>query len=121
MPLLLGVHRLHRLRPLHALHGLPRVPPLHRDRAEHRLRVSGSLGGVQRVHILLRVRRALEDLPPAQRVAFELVREEGMSLADAARTLGTTVGGAKQRMHRAYEAIRAALADAEPALRRGIR
>jgi RNA polymerase sigma-70 factor (ECF subfamily) len=71
--------------------------------------------------LAVRVRRALEELPPAQRVAFELVREEGMSLADAARTLGTTVGGAKQRMHRAYDAIRAALADGEPAWRRGTR
>lgn len=71
--------------------------------------------------LAVRVRRALDELPPAQRVAFELVREEGLSLADAARALGTTVGGAKQRMHRAYEAIRSALADADPVMRRGMR
>jgi RNA polymerase sigma-70 factor (ECF subfamily) len=71
--------------------------------------------------LAVRVQRALDELPAAQRVAFELVRQEGLSLADAARTLGTTVGGAKQRMHRAYEAIRAALADAESSLRRGTR
>ena len=71
--------------------------------------------------LAVHVRRALDELPPAQRVAFELVREEGLSIADAARALGTTVGGAKQRMHRAYEAIRSALADAESGLRRGTR
>jgi RNA polymerase sigma-70 factor, ECF subfamily len=71
--------------------------------------------------LAVRVQRALDELPPGQRVTFELVRQEGLSLADAARALGTTVGGAKQRMHRAYEAIRAALADAESSLRRGAR
>jgi len=50
-------------------------------------------------------------LPETQRVAFELVKEEGLSLAEAAQVLGTTVSAVKLRAHRAYEALRAVLGD----------
>jgi RNA polymerase sigma-70 factor, ECF subfamily len=63
--------------------------------------------------LTVHVRRTLAELPPSQRAAFELIRQDGLSLAEAARILGTTVGAAKLRVHRAYEAIRAALADAD--------
>ena len=58
-----------------------------------------------------RIQRVLLDLPDAQRVAFELVKQEGLSLAEAAQTLGTTVAAVKLRAHRAYEALRAVLGD----------
>jgi RNA polymerase sigma-70 factor (ECF subfamily) len=58
-----------------------------------------------------RIRRELATLPEAQRVAFELVKEEGLSLAEAAQVLGTTVAAVKLRAHRAYEALRAVLGD----------
>jgi len=53
----------------------------------------------------------LSKLPPAQRVAFELVKNEGLSMAEAAQVLGTTVAAVKLRAHRAYEALRIALGD----------
>jgi RNA polymerase sigma-70 factor (ECF subfamily) len=58
-----------------------------------------------------RIQRELVRLPEAQRVAFELVKQEGLSLAEAAQVLGTTVAAVKLRAHRAYEALRAVLGD----------
>jgi RNA polymerase sigma-70 factor, ECF subfamily len=67
------------------------------------------------------IERTLAQLPASQRMAFQLIKQDGLSLADAARVLGTTVGAAKVRVHRAYEALRAALAGQEAGLRRGRR
>ena len=50
-------------------------------------------------------------LPENQRVAFELIKQDGLSVAEAAQVLGTTVAAVKLRAHRAYEAMRAVLAD----------
>jgi RNA polymerase sigma-70 factor (ECF subfamily) len=58
-----------------------------------------------------RLELELSKLPPAQRVAFELVKNEGLSMAEAAQVLGTTVAAVKLRAHRAYEALRLALGD----------
>jgi RNA polymerase sigma-70 factor (ECF subfamily) len=55
------------------------------------------------------LRLALAKLPEAQRVAFDLLRVEGLSHDEAAQVLGTTVAAVKLRAFRAYEAIRAAL------------
>lgn len=55
------------------------------------------------------IRRELATLPEAQRVAFELVKQEGLSVAEAAEVLGTTVAAVKLRAHRAYVALRASL------------
>ena len=55
------------------------------------------------------IRRELATLPEAQRVAFELVKQEGLSVAEAAEVLGTTVAAVKLRAHRAYVSLRAAL------------
>lgn len=52
---------------------------------------------------------ALRSLPPAQRDAFEMLKIEGLSLAQAAARTGTTVGALKLRAHRAYKAIKTAL------------
>jgi RNA polymerase sigma-70 factor (ECF subfamily) len=55
------------------------------------------------------VSRVLDGLPENQRSAYVLIREEGMSVAEAAAVLGTTPTATKLRAFRAYEAIRAAL------------
>ncbi|MEZ4301906.1 MAG: RNA polymerase sigma factor [Polyangiaceae bacterium] len=57
------------------------------------------------------VERVLARLPPAQREAFVLLRYEGLSVADAANVLGATPAAVKLRAFRAYEALRAALAE----------
>ena len=51
----------------------------------------------------------LARLPENQRVAFELIKQDGLSVAEAAQVLGTTVAAVKLRAHRAYEAMRAVL------------
>jgi RNA polymerase sigma-70 factor (ECF subfamily) len=58
-----------------------------------------------------RVGEELERVPDAQRAAFELVKRDGLSLAEAAEVLGTTVAAVKLRVHRTYEALRAALGE----------
>jgi len=54
---------------------------------------------------------ALQRLPESQRVAFELIKQEGLSYAQAASVLGTTETAVKLRAHRAFEALREALGD----------
>ena len=62
-----------------------------------------------------RLARALEAelqrLPESHRVAFELVKNEGLSIREAAAVLGATPTAVKLRAHRAYVALRAALGD----------
>ena len=53
---------------------------------------------------------ALTELTSREREAFKLVKEEGLSLADAAAVLGTTVAAVKLRTHRAYGHVRKSLA-----------
>jgi RNA polymerase sigma-70 factor (ECF subfamily) len=55
--------------------------------------------------------RELLRLPEAHRVAFELIKREGLSMREAAQVLGTTVVAVKLRAHRAYVALRAALGE----------
>ncbi len=52
---------------------------------------------------------ALSELPEQQREAFALIKQEGLSVAEAAGILGTSVGAVKLRAHRAYESLRTAL------------
>ncbi len=66
---------------------------------------------VQAQELATRIQRELARLPETQRAAFELVKQEGLSLAEAAQVLGTTVAAVKLRAHRAYEALRAVLGD----------
>jgi RNA polymerase sigma-70 factor (ECF subfamily) len=56
-----------------------------------------------------RLAAAFVGLSEPQRSAFELVKTEGLSHAEAASILGTTVTGIKLRVHRAYLALRSAL------------
>jgi RNA polymerase sigma-70 factor, ECF subfamily len=55
--------------------------------------------------------RELARLPEPQRIAFELVKKDGLSMKEAAQVLGTTVTAIKLRAHRAYVALREALGD----------
>jgi RNA polymerase sigma-70 factor (ECF subfamily) len=57
-------------------------------------------------HLLRRVEQELEHVAPSHRIAFELVRLDGISLDEAAQMLGTTVMAVKLRVHRALEALR---------------
>jgi RNA polymerase sigma-70 factor (ECF subfamily) len=61
---------------------------------------------IRRRDLLHRVGQELANLPDIHRVAFELVQLEGLTLAEAAETLGTTVNTIKCRTHRAYKALR---------------
>jgi RNA polymerase sigma-70 factor, ECF subfamily len=62
--------------------------------------------------LALAVERELLRMPEAQRVAFELIKKEGLSVKEAAAVLGTTTTAVKLRAHRAYVALREALGDA---------
>ena len=52
---------------------------------------------------------ALQKMPDAHRQAYDLVRNEGLSVAQTAEIMGTTPMAIKLRVHRAYEALRAVL------------
>jgi RNA polymerase sigma-70 factor (ECF subfamily) len=68
-------------------------------------------GALRTKQAALVIRRTLDSLPESQRTAFELLKLEGLTLAQAAETLGDTVMAVKLRAHRAYEALRAVLAE----------
>jgi len=55
------------------------------------------------------VEAELARMPGNQRVAFELLKVDGLSHQEAAQVLGTTVSAVKLRAFRAYSAIRAVL------------
>jgi len=64
--------------------------------------------------LAVRLEAELARLPEAQRTAFALVKQEGLSMAEAASVLGTTVSAVKLRAFRAYQTLRAALGDVLP-------
>ena len=55
------------------------------------------------------VTRELAKMSEKNRVAYILLREEGLSVKEAAVVLGTTGDVVKQRAHRAYEQLRSAI------------
>ena len=55
------------------------------------------------------LREAIRALPQGQRAAIELLKLREMSLKDAARQLGTTVGALKVSVHRAMTSLRRSL------------
>lgn len=61
----------------------------------------------------LRVRIAVEALPPTQRLVLVLVAWEGLSLADAAQVLGMRYATAKSNLHHARAGLRTRLGLAE--------
>jgi RNA polymerase sigma-70 factor (ECF subfamily) len=87
------------------------------------LRISGEVGPDEALQVkqtAARVEAALASLPEGQRAAFELVKRDGLSVAEAAEVLGVSVGALKVRAHRTYEAIRAAIRDEDEAPLRGV-
>jgi RNA polymerase sigma-70 factor, ECF subfamily len=69
--------------------------------------------------LALRIQAILNGLPTSQRAAFELIKQEGLTVAEAAQILGTTVAAVKLRAHRAYEALRTALGEIDASLEGG--
>jgi RNA polymerase sigma-70 factor, ECF subfamily len=61
-------------------------------------------------HLSGRLHQAFRGLPTSQQTAYQLVRHEGLSLADAAGRLGVSVVAVKLRLHRAGQALQGALA-----------
>ncbi len=74
---------------------------------------------VQAGELAIRIQTILAKLPHSQRAAFELIKQDGLTVAEAAQVLGTTVAAVKLRAHRAYEALRAALGEIDPSLEGG--
>jgi len=68
--------------------------------------------------LMARMQARLDALPEHQRAAYALVREEGLSVAEAADVLGVTVTAVKLRAHRVYEALREVLRAGEEPKRR---
>jgi RNA polymerase sigma-70 factor (ECF subfamily) len=60
-------------------------------------------------HMLDVVAFELSRMSETNRIAYVLVKEEGLSMKEAAAVLGTTVGAVKQRAHRACEHLKTAL------------
>jgi RNA polymerase sigma-70 factor, ECF subfamily len=58
------------------------------------------------------VKGVLRMMSEKNRVAYILLREEGLSVKEAARVLGTNANVVKQRAHRAYEQLREAISAA---------
>lgn len=56
------------------------------------------------------LRHAIRALPPGQRAAIDLLKLREMSLKEAARELGTSVGALKVAVHRGMAALRRTLA-----------
>jgi RNA polymerase sigma-70 factor (ECF subfamily) len=63
-------------------------------------------------HLLDVLTRTLNSVPEKNRAAYALLKEEGLTAKEAAAVLGTTQDAVKQRAHRVYERLRAALAAA---------
>jgi RNA polymerase sigma-70 factor, ECF subfamily len=55
------------------------------------------------------LRAELAQIPESHRAAFELIRFDGMSVAQAAEVLGATTSATKVRAHRVYQRLREAL------------
>ncbi len=82
---------------------------------------AGPEAQLRAVELAGRLRETLAKLPENQRVAFELLKQDGLSLCEAAAVLGTTETAVKLRAHRAYEALRVIIderAETRPAPRR---
>jgi RNA polymerase sigma-70 factor (ECF subfamily) len=57
------------------------------------------------------IEAVLAKIPETQATAFRLLKQEGLSIAEAAAIVGATETSVKLRAHRAYEALRAALGE----------
>jgi RNA polymerase sigma factor (sigma-70 family) len=62
-----------------------------------------------------RILAAIDDLPEEEREAFDLVRIQGLSQAEAAQVLGTSTSSINRRLRRGLRQLASALADLYPA------
>jgi RNA polymerase sigma-70 factor, ECF subfamily len=65
-----------------------------------------SAGDERQIHNSPDLTDLLKALPPSQREVLLLLKVSGLSLEEAARATGTSVGAVKQKVHRAYEKLR---------------
>ena len=63
----------------------------------------------------LRMFEAIDNLPESEREAFDLVRIQGMSQAEAAQVLGISAMTVNRRLNKSVRLLTAALADLHPA------
>ena len=105
------------------LYGVARRVVLdHQRRAVRKLRLESWLKANARVEqgepvrdsAHLRLREAVERLPPVDREALRLVAWDGLSHAEAAEVLGCSVNAVALRVHKAKARLKAELAPAEP-------
>ena len=68
-----------------------------------------------------RIEQTLATMPEAQATAFRLLKQEYLSVAEAAAVLGTTEAAVKLRAHRAYEVLRRAVGETWDAPARTLR
>jgi RNA polymerase sigma-70 factor (ECF subfamily) len=61
-----------------------------------------------------RMLAAIESLPEGEREAFDLVRIQGMTQAEAARVLGVSAITVKRRLNRSLQLLTVALGDLSP-------
>ncbi len=57
---------------------------------------------------------AIANLPEAEREAFDLVRIQGLTQAEAARLLGVSAATVNRRLNRGLELLAEALSDLRP-------
>jgi RNA polymerase sigma-70 factor (ECF subfamily) len=62
-----------------------------------------------------RIFRAIDELPEEEREAFDLVRIQGLSQAEAADVIGVSTMTVNRRLHRGLQRLATALADLYPA------
>ena len=63
--------------------------------------------------IFLRVKTAIDQLPPRQREVVQLRLLGELTLEEISNTVGLTLGGVKSTLHNAMRALRKELADLE--------
>jgi RNA polymerase sigma-70 factor (ECF subfamily) len=84
-----------------------------RDERLHRANDSGPEADAQARDLAEVVTLELRKMSEKLRTAYVLLREENLSVREAAAVLGTTPEVVKQRAHRAYEQLRTAISAAE--------
>lgn len=70
-------------------------------------------GNVAGKELAMRLEQALAKLPPNQRAAFLLARQDQLSHEEIAQTLDTSVSAVKSLIHRALEALRRDLSEVQ--------
>jgi RNA polymerase sigma-70 factor (ECF subfamily) len=64
---------------------------------------------------------AIADLPEEERVAFDLVRIQGLTQVEAARLLGVSAATVNRRLNRALQLLLETLDDVRPSEGRGMK